>query len=522
MKKLWHNGIIYTMEREGETVEAVLTERGKIIALGTFEELSGQATTYIDLEGAVMYPGFVDSHLHMIAVGQQLKRLDLSTITSKEEMLNLLSDASLNLQQDEWLIAEGFNENLFNTPVFPSIEELDAVTNNPLIISRVCRHVYLANSTALKLAKLEAYIDSDKGSVGRNADGQLTGVVYEGAAAQLREAQLTMDDEASVRELKSALNSTIDLMLSKGLTAGHTEDMNYYGPYENAYRTYAEVTAERKDFRSHLLIHHEVFERMLEKPIEFNKEFMELGAMKIFADGSFGGSTAALLEDYTDKAGWKGTLIQSDAEVESLFIQARKYGKAVAVHTIGDRALAQIIQAIEKYPPQEGIRDRIIHGCLLNTALLNRLKKLQIVVDVQPLFVTSDYTWVKERLGDQRLKFAYAWKSLLDYKITCAGSSDGPIENIDPLLGIYAAVTREKDGQVFDASQRVSRYEAIQMYTLGGAMAIGAEGYRGYIKIGYDADFTVFDRDLFFGDLRKAKVAMTVVADNIAYKAIKN
>lgn len=518
MKKLWHHGVIYTMVSESETVEAVLTEDGQIIDTGEYEVLKEQADDCIDLQGAVMYPGFVDSHIHMIAVGLNLKRLDLSAVTSKAEMLALLQEASEHLQKDEWLIAEGFNENLFEDQAIPTIEELDAITDNPMMISRVCRHVYLGNRTAIEYANLQHYINSDKGSVGRDADGRLTGLVYEGATEQLRNAQLSSGAESNRHELKTALNLTIDAMLAKGLTGAHTEDMNYYGPYENAYRAYAEVTAERQDFRCHLLIHNEVFETMLANPIPYNQDFMELGAMKIFADGSFGGATAALLDDYSDRAGWRGTLIQTDEEVEQLFKAARKYERAIAVHTIGDAALSQIVTAIENNPPCEGVIDRIIHGCLVNEALLKRLAKLQVVVDVQPLFVLSDFPWVEERLGAERLHNAYPWKSFFDYDIACAGSSDGPIESMDPLVSIHAAITREKDGEVYGAEQVISRFQAIQMYTLGSARAIAAERNRGLIKKGYFADFTIFDRDLFTADVRHAQVKMTVVQGNIAYE----
>ncbi len=517
VKKVWINGTIYTMESEGDTVEAVLTEDGRIIACGSTEDLKKEADEIIDLQGAVMYPGFVDSHLHMIGVGLQLMRLDLSSVQSKEEMLYLLTIASQNIPEDSWLIAEGFNENQFLDPTIPTLQELDAIRQGPIAISRVCRHVYLGNTAALRTANLENYTDSDKGSVGRDEQGNLTGLVYEAAAEQLRDAQI-QEGEQYVNELKKALNVAMDTMLSKGLTAGHTEDFAYYGPYQEPYRAYREVLAERQDFRCHLLMHYYVFEEMMEANLTFDEPFMECGAMKIFADGSFGGSTAALIEDYADQSGWKGTLIQTDEEMAKLFQLARKYDAPIAVHVIGDAAAEQVVTMMERYPAAEGVCDRLIHACLVNEDLLKRIAKLPVAVDVQPTFVTSDFPWVAERLGEARLPYAYAWKSLLEHGIPCAGSSDGPVERIDPLLGIEAAVTRKKDGVVYGVEQCISRFEAIQMYTRGGAEIIGKSHERGMIKEGFVADFSVFDRDLFKGTISEAQAVMTVVDGRIAYQ----
>lgn len=521
MKKLWFNGVIYTMVREEESVESVLTEDGRILAVGSYGELHNEADEFIDLQGATMFPGFVDSHIHMIGFGKQLKSIDLTKVTSKQQMLDKLRTGMEKLATDEWLVADGFNENNFPDRAIPTAQELDEITEQPIVISRVCRHVYLGNHSALKKANLENYIDSDKGSVGRHADGRLNGLAYEAAATQLRDAQLPQNKEGQLQALQNELNLAIDQLHSVGITGAHTEDMNYYGPYENSYEAYATVMAKRQDFRCNLLIHHEVFEGIMMGERAFNEDFMELGAMKIFADGSFGGSTAALVEDYRDQEGWKGTLIHRDVELEELFKLARSYNRPIAVHLIGDAAAEQIVSMIEKYPPPAGTRDRLIHACLVNERLLQRMAKLSVIVDVQPLFVLSDFPWVAEKIGQQRLPYAYAWKSFIEAGIPCAGSSDAPVEAINPLLGIYAAVEREKNGEVFVPEQRISRYEAIQMYTLGSAKAINHEHERGFIKAGYVADFSVFDKDLFTVDLREIRAIMTVVNGRIVHEVKK-
>lgn len=516
-KKLWYNGIIHTMEREGKTVEAVLTSKGSIIQTGTYKDLFREADIEIDLQGKVVYPGFVDSHLHMIGVGQQLLRVDLSTIKSIEQLIEKMKEASKHLSEKVWLIGEGLDENNFEQPILPTKWDLDKIRQAPVIISRVCRHIYFGNSAALEQANLESYVDDAKGRVGRTDDGELSGIVYEAAAEQLRNASIP-SGESHQLELQQALNLSINHLQSKGLTGGHTEDMNYYGPFKDTYEVYKQVTSERQDFKCNLLIHHEVFENMMTPEFTFDDDYMELGAMKIFADGSLGGETAALLDDYSSKPEWKGMLIHSDEQLRQLFELANEYKRPVAIHTIGDAALAQIIALLEQVDFEQAIPHRIIHASLVNEDLINRMKKLPIVLDIQPTFITSDGPWIEKKIGAKRANYAYAIQSLIQAGIICASGSDGPVETVDPLEGIYAATTRHVNGNEFIAAEQISIYEAVKMYTTEAAKIIGHESTRGMVKEGYDADFTIFDRDLTSGDVRNAIVEMTIVNGKVVYK----
>lgn len=516
-KKLWYNGIIHTMEDEETTVEAVLTSKGSIIQSGTYKELFRSADIKIDLQGKVVYPGFVDSHLHMIGVGQQLIRVDLSNIISIEQLIEKMKEASENCRESAWLIGDGLDENNFKQPILPTKWDLDEIRQKPVIISRVCRHIYMGNSAALEAADLVSYADHAKGRVGRNAAGELNGIVYEAAAEQLRNASIATG-ENHLKELQNALNLSIDELQSKGLTGGHTEDMNYYGPYQDTYAVYKKVTSERQDFKCNLLIHHEVFEAMMSEKFTFDEQFMELGAMKIFADGSLGGETAALQENYTSKPGWKGMLIHSDEQMRQLFELANAYNRPVAIHTIGDAALEQIISLLEKFDFEQPLPHRIIHASIVNEELIERMKKLPIAVDIQPTFITSDGPWIEQKIGADRANYAYAIKSLMQAGITCAGGSDGPVESVDPLEGIYAATNRLVNEREFVVAEQVSTYEAVKMYTTEAAKIIGHESTRGMVKVGYDADFTIFDRDLSSGDVRDAIVEMTVVNGKVVYK----
>lgn len=523
MKRLWYGGTIYTMEKENETAEAVLVENDKIIAVGNKAELWHQADEIIDLKGAAMYPGFVDSHLHMIFQGEKLIRLDLSKASTAEEMLNLIKEAAENTPSDQWLFGEGWNENNFPDKRIPSKEELDAIRKEPIILTRVCHHVVLGNTAALTAGGISEESNSPAGGeIGRDENGQLNGLLYDQATNAVTNA-IPKVGESYIESLTEALNLAIDGMLAHGLTGGHTEDMHYFGKYTNPLTAFKRVIGKKKHFRVNLLRHHEVFEEMQNDKAEYTEPFIEPGAMKIFADGALGGSTAALTKPYADQPNNYGLLIHTDDRLEELVKLARKYGEPVAVHMIGDAGAEQVLTILEKYPLTNGKRDRLIHCCILSEELAARIEKLPVVLDLQPAFVPSDFPWVINRLGKERLEWAYAWRKLVDRGIMCAAGTDAPVEDISPIASIYGAVERKKPGADHDGylpEEKLTRFQAIRMYTVGSAQAIGKEYVRGLIKPGFDADFSIFDRDLFAGtseDMLEAKAVQTVVAGKIVF-----
>ncbi|AZV43048.1 amidohydrolase [Peribacillus asahii] len=527
MKQLWYGGKIYTMEKENETVEAVLVEDDKIIAVGTLHELSVQADEKVDLQGAVMYPGFVDSHLHMIFQGEKLIRLDLTKAASAEEMLEMVKEAAKTTPSDQWLFGEGWNENNFADQRIPTKEELDAIRKEPILLTRICHHMILGNTAALEAGGIFENSESPAGGeIGRNAEGRLNGLLYDLAMNAVTDA-IPKEGEAYIESLTDSLNLAIDDMLSYGLTGGHTEDMHYFGKFTNPLTAYHRVVGEKHHFRVTLLRHNAVFEEMMEANAKFDEPFIEPGAMKIFADGALGGSTAALSKPYSDQPDNQGLFIQTDEELEELVKLARKYDEPVAVHMIGDAGVEQALNVLEKYPLTSGKRDRLIHCCVLREDLVERMEKLPVVLDIQPAFVPSDFPWAINRLGEDRLDWAYPWKKLINRGLMCAAGTDAPIEDINPLTSIYAAVERKKpyaDHEGYIPEEKLSRFQAVQLYTIGSAKAICKEHERGYIKPGYVADFSIFDRDLFDGtseDMLTAKAVKTVVAGRTVFDRAK-
>ena len=534
MGTLWYGGTIYTLHKEDEFVEAVYVEDGMIIATGSDAELRAQfqdnISRTVDLEGNIMYPGFVDSHLHLIGHGQKLLLLDLSAITSSQEIIQLLKDYVGQSNPGDWIIGEGWNENLLvDKKIFHRVELDEIAPNNPMMLSRVCRHAILANTKALQLAGiLDIKQDPSGGIVVKDDDGMPTGLLLD----QAQELIKAVIPKVSEQYLEKALTVAIQDCFKVGLVGAHSEDLNYYGGFERTYKTFRKVIdGTTIKFRTNLLVHHEVVDDMHSLGYTYGKNtsFIEFGAMKIFADGALGGRTALLSRPYNDAPETSGVAIHDLADLKKLFKTARHNNMPVAIHVIGDLAFEYAIEAIEEFPPTGGMRDRLIHAQILRKELIDRAKNLSIILDIQPRFLASDFPWVIERIGEEKMKYCYAWNTLLENGFHCAGGSDAPIEPIDPLLGIHAAVSRKVPNDptktIYNANEKLSVFEAVTLFTSGSAYAVSQENTRGKIDKGFTADFTVLDQDLFAiseDEILVTNVMMTVVDDSIMYKHEKS
>ncbi len=526
MGTLWYGGKIYTLVDKGDTVQAVLTKGGKIVATGTSEFLRrtfhNEITEEHDLQGNTMIPGFVDSHMHLIGHGEKLLRLDFSEIKNSMEMLDRIKQRVSELPEGSWIIGEGWNENQLEGKKILHRTEIDKVAPlHPVLLKRICRHALIANSKALQLADItKETIDPVGGVIVRDVDGHPTGYLHDKA----QEIVLNIAPFPTTDELLNTLETSIKDCYKVGLVGGHTEDLSYYGSLENTLNAYYNVVKKGLKFRSHLLVHHQVVDEFHLRKRE-EHQFIEFGAMKIFADGALGGRTALLSFPYKDDPTTSGMAIHPKEDLEKLIKKAREYEMEVAVHAIGDLAFEWILDLIENLPPKKGQHDRLIHAQVLREELIEKARSLPIILDIQPRFVASDFPWVIERIGKEHIKTCYAWKTLVDSGIPCAGGSDAPIEPVDPLLGIYAAVTRtssvENSGKPYSPEQRLSVFEAVELYTKGSAYAIHRENERGQIKPGFVADFTVLDQDIFTVDaeqLLDTNVVMTIVDNDIMYR----
>ncbi|MFJ7736209.1 amidohydrolase [Lysinibacillus sp. NPDC097287] len=523
MATLWTGGTIYTMARDGETVEAVLEHNGKIVATGEIERLLPQATSIRDLKGNVMYPGFVDSHLHILGYGEKLKHIDVSNVRSKDELLAHIRARMEGVHSNEWIIVIGLNETQFDEPIFPTLTELDALGEAHLIIKRSCHHLLLANTKALEFAGINDATPSPEGGIIEKVNGKVTGVLKDAALYMI----VNHMPHITPTYIEDALEKAVTSLQTYGLVGGHSEDLSYYGAPHQPVDAFRKIVEDSQSFKVHLLQHHAVFQQVVDANLnEKRSPYLEFGAMKIFVDGAFGGRTAALREPYSDDMENCGMLVHTQIQLEELVQLARSYCQTVAVHAIGDLAIDVILDVFEKYPPREGQLDRVIHCSLIDEEILIKLASLPVAIDMQPQFVQGEYSAEIARLGDERVKGLHPLKSLLDRGLIVAGGSDAPIEVPNPLHGIYAAVTRRNFGEIHDgygAQEKISRFEAVRLYTVGPAAIIGQQYVRGQIAPGFTADFTVFTNDIFkveIEELLNIDVAYTVVGGKIVYERV--
>ncbi|MEK4653115.1 amidohydrolase [Niallia sp. FSL W8-0954] len=530
MKKLIYGGKIYTLKEDGDLIEAILTDGQYIVDYGDKEYLQekhgGTIEGEIDLKGDVLLPGFVDSHMHLIGHGEKLLRLNLSACTSKEEALQMLASYARDIKEGQWIIGDGWNENMWPEQKVLTAKDIDQhVSNHPVLFNRICKHAIAVNSYALKIANITNDTPVPFGGVMEKDElGNPNGVFKDQAQELITSVLPKVTDEYVENALRAGIKDAYRL----GLTGAHTEDLNYYHGYKGTYQSFKKVIEEEGNlFRAHLLVHHEVFEEMIEDGGKYlgGSEWVEFGSMKIFADGAFGGRTAFLSRPYHDDPSTNGVSIFTQERLNDLVAMAREKECPIAVHAIGDAAFEMVLNAIEKYPLQGFGRDRLIHATMLRKDLIERLKGLPLILDIQPSFVVSDFPWVIDRLGEENLAYCYAWKTLLEEGLHCAGGSDAPIENVNPLVGIQAAVTRsnqeDKQGKGYIPKEALTIYEAVCLYTKGSAYAICHEEDRGKIEKGYVADFTILNKDIFHvnpHEIEKIKVMKTIVGNEIMYE----
>ncbi len=523
------NGNIYTIEPSGNKAEAVAICEGNIVAVGTTNEIrlqySKSAIKEIDLEGQTVIPGLVDSHLHLANYGMFMQMLNLTGLRSYEALVDAIRKRASETPQGEWIVAVGFDENLFPDKRIPDCHELDKITaNHPIFLVRICSHAYVVNSLALKIAEIgERTSDPNGGTIGRDHSGQPNGRLYENAHLLVYKHIPT----PTYTQIKDALRSAIHAALRSGLTGVHVDELRTIGSISDMLKMYRELVVEEGlRLRSNQLIYHPFMDEFAALGLKTGDgdEWISIGAMKVFADGAFGGRTALLSSPYNDDPSTSGVSIHTQDDLNELVALARKHDMSFAVHTIGDKAVDMVIKAIHSQGPFRKHRDRIIHAQSLTAELVEQLASLHAIIDIQPRFLASDFPWVQDRLGQDRLPYAYAWKTLIDKGIHCAGGSDAPIEPIEPLLGIHAAVTRTKPGEpntVYLPDQKLTVKQAVQLFTSGPAFVTGEDHIKGTIAVGKKADFTVLADDLFTmnpNDIYKAIVTKTIIGGMIIFE----
>ena len=538
LDKLFINGEIYSMKKEGEKFQSLGVKDGKITFLGTDEEAKNVTSKeLIDLKGKMMIPGMADAHLHLYAYCQNLTFVDLSKVHNINEMINLMKEKVKNVKKGDWVKGVNFDQSKWKENRFPTLEEMDSISkDNPVIIKRCCLHAVVANSKALKIAGIgKNYQAGSGGIVELDKDSMPNGILREQSTKVFDD--ILPDPLKDIEVQKKIMQDVLNDMSSKGITTIHTyaakiwqynEDINIYKNFEKEGKLPLRVT----------VCIDELFEPEILTKEKLNNPYrkVQLGAYKIFSDGSMGSRSAALKKPYSDDPQNSGFMLFTQEELNNKILTGYEHGLQPAIHAIGDRALDMTLSAIEhtlKTTKEKGMTDeeqknrlpfRIIHVQMIDDDLLKRMKKLPLVLDIQPIFLCTDLHWIEDRIGKERLKGSFALKTMEKAGLIQTGGSDCPVETYEPLKGIYAAVTRQDmEGyptEGFLPEERLSVYEALCMYTKNVPYATGQESVLGTLEIGKFADLTVLEKNLFKIDkkeIKDIKVEQTYVAGNCVF-----
>ncbi|ERT35676.1 amidohydrolase [Fusobacterium animalis] len=538
LDKLFINGEIYSMKKEGEKFQSLGVKDGKITFLGTDEEAKNLSSKeLINLKGKMMIPGMADAHLHLYAYCQNLTFVDLSKVHNINEMINLMKEKIKNVKKGDWIKGVNFDQSKWKENRFPTLEEMDSISkDNPIIIKRCCLHAVVANSKALEMASIgKNYQAGSGGIVELDKDGMPNGILREQSTKVFDD--ILPDPLKNIEVQKRIMQDVLNDMSSKGITTIHTyaakiwqynEDINIYKNFEKEGKLPLRVT----------VCIDELFEPEILTKEKLNNPYrkVQLGAYKIFSDGSMGSRSAALKEPYSDDPKNSGFMLFTQEELNNKILTGYEHGLQPAIHAIGDRALDMTLSAIEytlKTTKEKGMTDeeqkkrlpfRIIHVQMIDDDLLERMKKLPLVLDIQPIFLCTDLHWIEDRIGKERLKGSFALKTMEKAGLIQTGGSDCPVETYEPLKGIYAAVTRQDmEGyptEGFLPEERLSVYEALCMYTKNVPYATGQESVLGTLEIGKFADLTVLEKNLFKIDkkeIKDVKVEQTYVAGNCVF-----
>jgi predicted amidohydrolase YtcJ len=527
-KILVHNAKIYTMDRGFSTADAILFDTsGRIHNVGGEQAMleAFPDARHIDLAGKTIIPGLIDSHAHLYGLALSLSQAQLRDTSSKEEVIQRLREQEQHLSEGDWLLGRGWDQNDWEIKEFPSRADLDsAFPGRPVWLRRIDGHAGWANSAALAMADQDLSGDwqPQGGFIHRDTDGKASGVLVDGAMELVEKAV----PEISQELLQASLGLALKQLVSLGLTGVH--DMGIGRPVLEMYQQL--ISSGQFPTRVYAFTNGagETLDWLCGNgAVKDASGRLEMRAVKLYIDGAMGSRGAALLADYSDDSGNAGLLFMPPAELEAQVEKAMGCGFQVGIHAIGDRgnrvALDAYQSALQKYPDNPG-RHRVEHAQTLSAEDIPRFAELGVIAAMQPTHATSDMYWVEDRLGAERVVYAYAWRSLLDSGARLALGSDFPVEEVNPMLGIHAAVTRQ-DTKGWPPGgwypkETLSREEAVRGFTLDAAFAGFMEKSVGSLESGKRADFIVLDQNIFEIDaaaIANIKVLQTWLDGELVY-----
>jgi len=523
--QLYFNGTVRTMDPACPVARAVAVRGGKIIAVGEKEACAAaQEKGYepVDLQGCALLPGFIDTHLHPVLLIFFALNCDLDGAKSMGELQHGLREALSKKSGDSWLVGLNFDEQNLREKRVPDRHDLDRVSpDRAVVVIKHDGHSVFTNTRAIETAGVTASTpDPEAGIIEREADGYPSGVFREMAAQLILNAMPMPEMDVLV----DGAHRTFNRLAALGLTSlGVVLQTGDEGPAGSAGAF--DVPAMQL-FLEHcpqslysLLITSDINGLDGLKGSSLNSGANRLGGIKLFADGTFGSSTAYMSEAFSDNPQKQGMLMHPPEELYRRMAAAHNAGWQVCIHAIGDaanRLCVELYGRLFKEFRRSGCRHRIEHASIMDNETMVELSRLGIVVSTQPMFIHSEKDWLRRRLGDERCKTVYPFRSFLDAGIKLAGASDAPIESQDVLQAIYCCVTREG----FEPQQRISVEEAVRIYTLDAAYAQFEDGIKGSIVPGKRADLVALSDDPFQvkpDRIRDIRVVRTVAGGKVVY-----
>lgn len=516
-----HHGVVRTMDARDTVAQAVVCEKGRIVAVGTNEEvlkLRGPSTRVIDAGGRLVLPGFNDAHVHFLSGGFQLSSVDLRDAATPEEFARRIAAFAARQPAGRWIQGGDWDHELWAGAPLPARSMIDSATpRHPVFVNRLDGHMALANSVALKLAGItRATKDPDGGLIVRDEAGEPTGVLKDAAMNLV----YRVIPPASFEEKLASARAASRHAASVGVTS--VQDVSA-GLDLSVYRE----LRRRGELLTRIYGAAPLME--WEKASRGGDEWLRWGALKGFADGSLGSTTALFFDGYADAPGSRG-LPSDEMFPEGAMLRriqgADRAGLQLFIHAIGDRANATILNYYDEVARANGPRDRrwrIEHAQHLRPADIARFRALGVVASMQPYHAADDGRWAEKRIGAERAQYTYAFRSLLDAGATLAFGSDWTVAPLNPLLGIDAAVTRRtidgKNPGGWVPRQKITVKEAVRAYTQGSAYAEFQEKEKGSIEKGKLADLVMLSEDIYASrEIGRARVVKTIAGGRVVYE----
>lgn len=534
---VYRNGKVYTVNEAFDVVTAIAVKGDRLVYVGDeagVEAYIGSGTKVVDLGGKAVIPGLIESHMHVDKYGFKLQNVDIYW-KPKDVILQMVAEVAADAGPGVWITASGWNEAVWPEGTYPTKEDLDAVApDNPVLLGRYCGHMAWANSLAFELAGITPDTPSPQGGeILHNEDGSIQGCVTDTAwgmiSAAIPDEDLTPEQEEA--KLADAMMKAQDTLFSLGITSAMDAGVSvqriesYKKLYENGklkLRLYPLLRLESMDS--------EMAEYLKNNPVNTNEQYdnhLLVRCVKLFADGALGARGAWFLEDYSDRPGHKGEYRHTDEEMDELVALAYNQGYQIATHAIGDAAVHQTINAYEKAlkaAPRDDHRLRIEHFQIVKPDDIDRALDLDIIPAMQFIHATSDMLMAEDRVGPERIKTAYAWRTVLDKGSIIPGGTDAPFDRVNPYHCMYAGITRtglngSPEGGWYP-EQCITREEALRSYTNWSAYAHFEEDLKGSLEVGKLADFAVLDRDIMTcpeEDIKDTQVLTTVSGGEVVF-----